>query len=42
MPLSRQRCVEVAAPYRLHAAKIVLSSRADDIRPYRMTSNEAK
>ena len=26
-------CVEVAAPYKLHAAKIARSSRADIIRP---------
>ena len=33
VPLARQRCVEVAAPYKLHAAKIARSSRADIIRP---------
>ena len=34
VPLSRQRCVEVDAPYKLHDNKIVRSSRADDIRQY--------
>ncbi len=34
MPLSRQRCVEVAAPYKFRANKIVQISRADDIHPY--------
>ena len=34
MPLSRHRCVEVAAPYKLRINKIVQTSRADDIRPY--------
>lgn len=33
VPLARQRCVEDAAPYKLHAAKIARSSRADIIRP---------
>ena len=33
LPLSRQRCVEVAAPYKC-ADKIVRNSRADDIRRY--------
>ena len=34
MPLSRHRCVEVAAPYKLRINKFVQTSRADDIRPY--------
>ena len=34
MPLSRQRCVKVAAPYKPYVNKIVQFSRADDIRPY--------
>ena len=33
VPLARQRCVEVAATYKLHAAKNARSSRADIIRP---------
>ena len=35
MPPTRHRCVEVAAPYKLHINKIVRSSRADEIRLYR-------
>ena len=31
MPLARQRCVEVAAPYKLHVNKFVLNLRTDDI-----------
>ena len=34
MPLSRHRCVEVAAPYKMRINKFVQTSRADDIRPY--------
>ena len=35
MPLTRHRCVGVAAPYMLRVNKFVQISRADDIRPYR-------
>ena len=31
MPLARQRCIEVAAPYKMRGNKIVQISRADDI-----------
>jgi len=34
MPLTRHRCVEVAAPYMLRVNKFVQISRADDICPY--------
>ena len=34
VPLTRQRCVEVAAPYEVRVNKFVQTSRADDIRPY--------
>ena len=34
MPLTRQRCVEVAAPYKFCTNKFVQISQADDIRPY--------
>ena len=34
MPLSRHRCVEVAAPYKIRGNKIEQISRADGIRPY--------
>lgn len=34
MPLTRYRCVEVAAPYMLRVNKFVQISRADDICPY--------
>ena len=34
MPLSRHRCVEVAAHYKMRINKFVQTSRADDIRPY--------
>ena len=34
MPLSRHRCVEVAAPYKIRDNKIEQISRADGIRPY--------
>ena len=51
MPLTRHRCVEVAAPYMLRVNKFVQISRADDIRSYcelfhysllLITFNEAK
>jgi len=51
MPLTRHRCVEVAAPYMLRVNKFVQISRADDIRSYcelfhysllLITLNEAK
>ena len=34
MPLTRQRCVEVAAPYEVRVNKFVQTSRADNIQPY--------
>ena len=51
MPLTRQRCVEVTAPYMLRVNKFVQISQADDIRSYcelfhysllLITLNEAK
>ena len=33
VPLARQRCVGVAAPYKIRSNKIVRISRADGIRP---------
>jgi len=51
MPLTRHRCVGVAAPYMLRVNKFVQISRADDIRSYcelfhysllLITLNEAK
>ena len=36
MPLTRQRCVEVAAPYEVRVNKFVQTSRADNIQPYRI------
>ena len=36
MPLARQRCVEVAAPYKLHVNKFVLNLRTDDIHTTRL------
>ena len=42
VPLSRQRCVEVAAPYKMHDNKSPQISQMDNIRPYCTTLGEAK
>ena len=38
----RQRCVEVAAPYKMHDNKSPQISQMDNIRPYCATLGEAK
>lgn len=38
MPLSRQRVVRVADPYKANCCKLLHKSLADDIRPYTIVS----